>query len=298
MFDERIALGLPSLAGYSLTGALTKARDLGFQSVMALPDGPRAEHSLGAFPTLGFYNRTGEQQREMVAALAPFRHIAIHQAWDDQWAKWIDCAACVGADVVTIHSGLPREGQRSSEFIEERVAHLRRIGDYAGENGVRIGIENEGGTCEDYLGLVAAVAHPAVGATLDLGHCAYFQRVLSLTDFGERAVALNETIRTVVRALGRSLFSLHAHDVRQSDWRDHRCAGSGVIDYPGLFEDLRRIDYTGLFEIELEEPDKETAAVKTGTLLTTLCRTLPARQRNADSTGLHPAGAGGASERS
>lgn len=84
MFDERIAIGLPSLAGYSLLGALSKARDLGFRSVMSFPDGPSAEHSLGAFPTLAFYGLTEKQKRETADALAQFRHVAIHQAWDNQ----------------------------------------------------------------------------------------------------------------------------------------------------------------------------------------------------------------------
>ncbi len=285
MFDERIAIGLPSLAGYSLHGALSAARRLGFQSIMSLPDGPRAEHSLGAFPTLAFYGLTEGGKRELADALAQFEHVAIHQAWDNQWHRWIDCAACVGAEVVTVHSGLPREGQRPAEFVAERAAQLRRSGDYAGENGVRIGVENEGGTCEDYLGLLASVAHPSVGATLDLGHCAYFQSVLALSDPAQRVVALNETIRTMVRMLGADLFSLHVHDVRQSDWRDHRCVGSGVIDFPALFEELQRLGYSGLFEIELEEPDKELAAVRTGEYLTTLCRTMPANTLSDEAAG-------------
>jgi len=276
MIDKRIAIGLPSLAGYGLHSALSRARDLGFQSVMSLPDGPSAEHSLGAFPTLAFYGLTEGGKRDTADALARFEHVAIHQAWDNQWHRWIDCAACVGAEVVTVHSGLPRQGQRPSEFIAVRAAQLRRIADYAGENGVRIGVENEGGTCEDYLGLVATIAHPSVGATLDLGHCAYFQSVLAVADPTERAVALNETIHTMVRTLNADLFSLHVHDVRQSDWRDHRCVGSGVIDFPALFEELKHVGYSGLFEIELEEPDREMAAARTGEVLTTLCRTMPA----------------------
>jgi len=39
MSDERMARGLPSLAGCSLNGALSKATRLGFQSAMSLPDG-------------------------------------------------------------------------------------------------------------------------------------------------------------------------------------------------------------------------------------------------------------------
>ena len=285
MFDERIALGLPSLAGYSLLGALSKAADLGFQSIMSLPDGPRAEHSLGAFPTLAFYGLGEEQKRETVDALAQFKHVAIHQAWDNQWHKWIDCAACVGAKIVTVHSGRPRDGQKASAFLAERSAQLRQMGDYAGKHGVRIGVENEGGTCDDYLGLVASVSHPFVGATLDIGHCAYFEHVVTLCDATERVDALNATLLTMIRTLNERLFSLHAHDVRQSDWRDHRCAGSGVIDFPALCAELRGIGYTRLIEIELEEPEKEMAAAKTGEFLTRLCRSMSAETANAEPAG-------------
>ena len=80
MFDERIAIGLLSLSGYSLFGALARARQLGFQSVMTFPDGPRAEHSLGSFPTLAFYGLSEEQKHETAENLTQYKHIAIHQA--------------------------------------------------------------------------------------------------------------------------------------------------------------------------------------------------------------------------
>lgn len=76
---------------------------------MSRSEGPRAEHSLGAFPTLASYSLTDERKREMADALAQFEHVAIHQAWDNRWNRWIDCAACVRAEVVTVRSGLPRE---------------------------------------------------------------------------------------------------------------------------------------------------------------------------------------------
>ena len=285
MFDERLALGLPSLAGYSLHGALSKAAELGFCAVVSLPDGPRAEHSLGAFPTLGFYGLGEEQKQALADSLARFRHVAIHQAWDDEWRRWIDCAACVGAKTVTVHSGRPRDGQNTSAFLAARAAQLRRMGDYAGTLDVRIGIENEGGRSDDYLGLIDAVAHPQVGATLDVGHCAYFKHVTTGHEPAERANELNSTIRSMVSALNERLFSLHAHDVRQSDWRDHRCPGSGVIDFPALFAALRDVGYTGLIEIELEEAEKEAAAVRTGEYLSGLCQAMSANTVDAGGEG-------------
>jgi sugar phosphate isomerase/epimerase len=55
----------------------------------------------------------------------------------------------------------------------------------------------------------------------------------------------------------------HIHDVRGSDFRDHRALGAaeagGVIDFPRLVPLVRRIDYGGLWILELEEPDREGA---------------------------------------
>jgi sugar phosphate isomerase/epimerase len=49
---------------------------------------------------------------------------------------------------------------------------------------------------------------------------------------------------------------------------------SGVIDFPALFAELEAVRYAGLLEIELEEPEREAAAAKTGQYLTTLCRAI------------------------
>lgn len=272
MFDERIAIGLPSLAGYSLHDGLRKAAELGFQAVVSLPDGPRAEHSLGPFPTLGFYGADASRRQAIAAALAPFRHRALHQAWDDEWERWLDCAAAIRAEVLTIHAGRPRDGQSGRHFLAERSAWFRRIGDAAAEVGVRIGVENEGGRYDAYLELIAAIAHPCVGATLDIGHCAYFDEVLADAAPESRAERLNDTISALIRDLDRCLNSMHAHDVRGHDWRDHRRVASGVIDFPRMFAELGTVRYTGLLEIELEEPDREKAAEATGEYLTGLCR--------------------------
>ena len=39
---------------------------------------------------------------------------------------------------------------------------------------------------------------------------------------------------------------------------------------------LLHVGYTGLFEVELEEPEVEMAAAKSGAYVTALCRTMPA----------------------
>jgi len=272
MFDERIALGLPCLAGYELSQAIEAVSGLGFQSVMSLPGGPRTEHSLGPFPTLGFYDSTEEHRARVKEALAGFKRVSIHQAWDANWKTWLDCADYFGAEMVTVHAGVRAADREQAEFLSDRVQYLRQLGDRAGELGVRIGVETEGGAYDDYVRMIEAVDHPSVGATIDVGHCGYFAEVRGIDDLDERVEALNERICRLVAELGNRILLFHTHNIRRSDWRDHRSVPDGVIDFRRLFQQCREIDYRGDFDIELEEEDRETKSRETGELLDGLCR--------------------------
>ena len=274
MFDERIALALPSLAGYDLFPALAKARALGFQSVMGFPGGPRTSHSLGEFPTFGLYGADEAHRAHLRQALRDFRHLSMHQAWDTEWRAWVDCAAEIGAEVLTVHARIPGVGRGRDEALSERAEALRWIGDYAGEKGIRVGVENEGGRCVDYLQLIERADHPSVGATIDVGHCAYFDVVKRIENVDERVDMLNRMIGNLVEVLEaeNKLFHLHVHNVRREDWRDHRRATEGVVDFPAVFAKLKAVGYSGLFDIELEEPEREKTAAETGAYLTALCR--------------------------
>ena len=270
MFHECICLGLPSLAGYSLPEALVKARELGFQSVMSLPGGPNAKHSLGPFPTLGYDDPAGRGQLQ--GLLDGFARVSIHQAWDQDWQGWIDCAKLVGAQVVAVHAGICQGDP--SEWLAATARHWRVVGDYAQAHGIRVGIENEGGARDTYLRLIREVDHPAVGATIDLGHCAYFVEVTAQPDLGRRVGLLNQTISDVLTELGDRVVAVHAHNVRVADWRDHRSVVSGAIDMAQAFRGLAQIGFRGSIDIELEEPDMEQACAETGACLDALCRSV------------------------
>ena len=275
MYDERIALGLPSLAGYGLFEALRVARDLGFRSVMGLPSGPNARHSLGTFPTFGLPNRDEAHVQRLRAALRPFRRVSVHQAWNTEWREWIDCAADLRAGMLTVHAGLPARLALAAPDRGDPRDWLRRIADVAQARGIRVGVENEGGTVGAFVHLIRTADHPNLGATLDVGHCAAFARVRTLDRAAPKAEELNSTIEALVRDLGEKLFLLHLHNVRAVDWRDHRSVPHGVIDYPRLFDSLSSTGYSGGFDIELEEPEREHAAAETGRYLNGLCAVLP-----------------------
>ena len=265
MINERIALGMPSLPGYEIFSALEKAEELGFQSIMSLPGGPNTRHSLGEFPTLNFYEGTRQYRAKLKDALSRFKNISIHQAWDTSWQEWINCADYFGAGIVTVHVPASKSGPE-----QYQVPYFRKIGDYASNKGIRIGIENVGGRYAEYVNLVKSIDHPAVGATIDVGHCAYFEEVKSIADLDYRVNMLNQTLCRLVNDLREKVYHFHLHNVRKADWRDHRSIPDGVIDFTRLFEAIRGIEYSGLFDIELEEPEIVKKSYESGVYFNSL----------------------------
>ncbi|RLE99369.1 MAG: hypothetical protein DRJ59_08050 [Thermoprotei archaeon] len=260
-FNDRIALSISCLVNRDLFTALDKAKELGFQSIMAMPYNGRAYHSVGRFATLDFYSLGEDKVSVFLEKLGEFKHISLHQAWDNEWKKWIDCAAEIGAEIVTVHA---MNGKLSlKNYFTERVRHLQEIGDYAQERGLRIGVENDGGSFRNYIRLIKEVDHPAVGATLDLGHCAYFSEVMEVKDLRGRVKLLNEVIGEMVLELDYKVYNLHVHNVNAS-WRDHRSVPDGVIDVRKVIQMLERTGYRGLYVIELEEADCVKRSLESG----------------------------------
>lgn len=285
--DERIIVSVTGcFAGYEMLDALRKASELGFQSVAVMPQGP-AKHSLGELPTLQFYNADDNQRQRIRDAISKFKHVSIHQSWDQQWYKWIDCADFIGAEIVTIHAANRKPSETQEQFKERWVKFIRPIADYAQGKGVKIGVENAGGKYGDYVSLLQAMKHPAIGATIDIGHCAYFDEVQSITNMDERVKRLNDTICQLVRELNAQVYHFHIHNVKRYEavdfsripnprykpgsLIDHRLvSGGGEIDFPRFFAVLKEIHCSGMFELELEEVDKEDSAVRSARYLSEL----------------------------
>lgn len=274
-------------AGREIFSALETVEKLGFQSVAVMPDG-KPKHSLGELPTLGFYDADEAARKRIKQALSRFKHISIHQAWDNRWRDWIDCAGYVGAEIVTIHPPLRKRGESLDQYLETQTRFYGEVGDYAQSKGVKIGLENTAGSYDDYVRLIKAIKHPAVGATVDVGHCAFFDEVKSIADSDQRAKKLNDVLNQLVRDLGPRLFHFHLHNVRRPErmdfskmtnrrWEpgsfvDHRCVTEGEIDFPRLFTSIKGIGYRGLFELELEEPQMEAKAVRSAGYLGSLLK--------------------------
>lgn len=280
MDAQNIAIATASLPNRSLDDALATADHLGFAAV-GLLGASGARHSGGLLPGFFWDDVKPADRDRIAAALRPFGRRVIHAPFHDlplvstnprvereavrQVRETIRAANALGLKVVTVHA-VPPGRIPEPEFIQRLVANLRTLGDEARSAGVVIGVENVAypSDPEEHVGLLDAVGHPAVGATLDVGHIALRIKRDGVGTATEvpGARLYNERLLELIDRLGTRIIHVHVHDVRADDLRDHRAVGRGVIDFSAVIAHLEALGYAGLLELELEELDAEAAAAE------------------------------------
>ncbi|NCO57285.1 MAG: xylose isomerase [Nitrospirae bacterium CG18_big_fil_WC_8_21_14_2_50_70_55] len=151
----------------------------------------------------------------------------------------LQVAAELGAGVVTITAGRARPGWSPEAAWPLLVDTVGALATVASELGVRLALEYEPGLlierASQAVQLFAAVASPALGLNLDVGH----------------AWVVGEEPAAVARALKTArLFHLHLEDIRDRV-HYHRIPGEGEIDFAALFAALAEIGYDRAAAVEL-----------------------------------------------
>jgi sugar phosphate isomerase/epimerase len=155
--------------------------------------------------------------------------------------KHLAIAAQLGVKVVVMHPGGHQGYTTRGEHqrIKARnVQAFQRLGDYAGELGVLIGLENlnrrGAATPEDLWDLLDAIDHPALGFTLDTSHA--------------NLVGLD--ISALVMEFSPRLFGTHISDNDRSG-DQHLTPGNGNIEWVSVMAAFSETNYTGLFNFEI-----------------------------------------------
>jgi L-ribulose-5-phosphate 3-epimerase len=165
-----------------------------------------------------------------------------------------DLAAALHAGVVTTWSGAAPEGL-DPEAVLDRLAHgLRRLCEHAAERGVRVGFEPEPGmaveTVEGWSRVREAVGHPALGLTLDVGHCL-------ATREGDPA--------RIFRRHASEILVLQVDDHRPGR-HDHLMFGEGEVRWPDLAAAVRETGWDGPVEVELSRHSAEAPSASARSL--------------------------------
>jgi len=288
---SNLAISLNRLSDQSLDHAAAMAHELGVRATTFF--GMSRPHTSGE-PALGFlWDELDADTQEATRALRKrFDRAVIHAPFVDvpllslnphiereaqrQIFMAVNAAAALDLEVVTVHAPLPGR-LPPEEFHTRLVDVLRQLGDAAAEAGTTIGLENwrYPADPDEHGTLLEAVDHPAVGATLDVGHIAYwFQRdgVTRLAD--EYAIMeYHRRLHALIDRIGPRIVHVHLHDVRAADLQDHRGVGRGVLDFAAIFNRLDELSFDGLILLELGEPDYPAAVRESVERLRPLCCT-------------------------
>lgn len=156
--------------------------------------------------------------------------------------KGIDHAAILGTSHVRVFAGSVQKGQSREQAVKNCLAALEECADYAGRQGVFLGIENHGGIvaeADQLLEIVHAVKSPWIGVNLDTGN---FHSADPYADLARCApYAVNVQVKT---------------EMKRGDAKVAEPA-----DLPRLVKILREAHYQGWVALEYEAKDDPWKAV-------------------------------------
>ncbi len=148
---------------------------------------------------------------------------------------WIDHAVVLGAPHIRVFAGKHAASQPAEEAWDHVVDNLRMAGDYAGQRGVFLGIENHDsvGDSETLLKLIGDANHPWVGVNLDTGNFRTEDPYADITQCAPHAV--NVQVKVQFKRPG-------ADEPEETD-------------LPRVIEILQSANYQGYVVLEYEETE-------------------------------------------
>lgn len=162
----------------------------------------------------------------------------------------IDLAAVLGAECVSLWSGVLPDGVDAERAGDRLRSRLAGVVAYAASSGATLAFEPEPGmlveTVGDALRLRADLGDPdALGLTVDLGHC---------------VVVEPDGVVGALRAAGPLLRNVQVDDMLPVA-HEHLELGHGLLDLAAALRTLDELDYRGVAAIELPRHSHDAPAV-------------------------------------
>lgn len=268
-----------AITGWSLMDSLALLKKLNFPIVEIHPMGnPGA--TPGQFPGFRFDQLSAGEKSGMRDALRAFAHVTAHLPYtgldyfasDESVAEAavevvdtaLEGSAYFGAELCVLH---PKTGagQTSDSIWPVMLRRIRRWGDLAQKRKMRIALETGyPSSVKDFVRLLKEVDHPAVGATIDVGHQSKYAELVARISPDQRGTpqgirAYNDTTLAIIEQLGPKTMHLHVHDIDPATWKEHLPLGTNFVDYQRLFALLDRINYRGYLVFEIGGKAEEMA---------------------------------------
>ncbi len=266
-----------AIDGYELHRAVNTVRGLGFPCIEIHPMG-RPEATPGKYPGFEFDKLAASGRQRLKKALSGFRHVTTHLPYTGwNWMstdaatrdasilaveKAMDATSYFGARLAVLHPQPLPEG-REEALWPSYLDRFRSWGDRARGLGFRIALETGyPRSIREYTRLIREIGHDSVGSTVDVGHQGRYAELVARVRPEDRATpagirAYNDTTIQIVERLGPKVFHFHVHDIDPATWQEHKPLLHGFVDYPRLFEALRKTGYGGILMFEIGGPAGE-----------------------------------------
>lgn len=253
MTPLRLAYNTNGLAHHRLADAIDLLADEGYDGIALTPDVVHLDPFRAAPSAV---RRVGRQLRRRGLdcvvetgarfVLDPRRKHHPTLLSTDGWERRLDflgrclsMGVALGAPVLSIWSGAADPGIGREEGLELLARRLEPLLDEAAAEGVRVGFEPEPGMFIDSLArwreLRERLPHPALGLTLDVGHCL-------CEEGGDPARDL--------RSHAGDLVNVQLDDMRRGV-HEHLPFGQGDVPLQDVVTALHEIGYAGLCGVEL-----------------------------------------------
>jgi sugar phosphate isomerase/epimerase len=181
----------------------------------------------------------------------------------DHTMRSLTLAREIGARSITTEPGGPVQPSESwSGALDRFVEALGPVSEHAEREGILLLIEPEPGllieNSEQFLEFMDRIDSPAIGLNFDIGHF----------------YCVGDEPAQAIRRLAPYIRHFHLEDIAATRIHHHLIPGDGAIDFKGVFDAIREIDYRGWITIELypyvDEPDR--AARTALERVTSICR--------------------------
>ena len=174
--------------------------------------------------------------------------------WEENlgnYRKGVEIAARLGLKLITIHAGfLPHKTDPGYQKLKDRLLAVDAL--FASKN-IALGLETGQETAEELAELLRDLDSKNIGVNFDPANMILYGK-------GEPVAA--------VRMLAPWLRQLHLKDARHTKvpgtWGDEVPLGEGDVNWPGFFEALRELNYTGDMAIEREAGSQRVADICAG----------------------------------
>jgi L-ribulose-5-phosphate 3-epimerase len=162
----------------------------------------------------------------------------------DFLCRAIDAAAILGADCVSLWSGIVRDGVTDQAAMDRLTSGLAQVLEFAERRNVAIGFEPEPGMLIDTLGRYSDLLNELDSRRVDT------KRLRLTIDIGHLHCQGELPIAVKIREWSDRLVNVHIEDMR-AGVHEHLMFGEGEVGFPPVLAALAEVGYAGLVNVEL-----------------------------------------------